>query len=210
MDLSVGLQFAEEHKGRVRDELEQIIAKLQAWANHPNTEGTGYATFAQPQCRYYLQNGASQTIADNTITPLQWSNASNEVRDEDFNAVQFDNGASFGHKFLQADGLYLIPPVPGRYLVTAGVAFQANAVGRRVAVLTQRMSNGTSIQIAVANQFVVDTSDLAYLHLAAVLVVPEVTTAAVGVGLQVQQTSGGDLDVWPGVAQTYISMLKVS
>lgn len=203
------LQFAEELPSRVRDELEQFAGKVQAHLNDITLTKGGSATFVQPQCRYYVQNGASQTFADAFTGAVVWSAASNEVPDEDYLATQYDNGERFGAKFLQSDGVVLVPPIPGRYLVVAGVAFEANGTGLRRMVIGQRVSSGLYTIVAIANQTAV-TGELTYLQASAIVVIAEPTMAAPGIQIQTYQNSGGDLDVWPGPSETYVQMIKVS
>lgn len=209
-DLLLGLQHGEEHPARVRDELEQMIARLTTWANDPATETRGPATFLQPRARYYMQNGHAQSVADSTAAVVTWSADSTDAGDLFFVSNQFDNGALFGQKFLRASGEYLVPPLPGQYLVHAGVAFEANAVGRREMFIAQRTGSGLVMTVAGANQLVVDASYLTLLHVSALVSIAAEADFEQGVGLIATQYSGGPLDLWPGPQLTYLSLIKVS
>lgn len=194
---------------RVVQALDELVAPLQNFFGKGVIEAESYATFVQPRCRYFLQ--AAQSVPNNTDTPVLWTSL-NGINDVVASSIQYDNGSLFGGTFLPVTSTaYLIPPIPGQYLVIAGASFDPNATGRRDLWLQQRDETGGRFDIAAATSVHSNSAGaVTNLQVSALITVRPKVTYGPGVRLMVYQNSGGALSLGTGVNGTYMQMIKLS
>lgn len=194
---------------RIVQAFDELIAPLQQWFNSGKIEAGNYATFKQPRCRYFLQ--ASQSVSNNTDTAVLWQSLSG-ANDLVLSTVQYDNGADFGAAFLPATSTaYMVPPIPGQYLVIAGASYAANATGRRDLWLQQRDENGATFDIATATSVHSNAAGaVTNLQVSAVITIRPKATVGPGIRLMTYQNSGGSLGLNTGFNSTYLQLIKLS
>lgn len=217
--LTLGLQFAEQLPGPVREELQQLIASLQtAWGSLQRAEMTTSFTAVQPRCRIW--RSAAQSITNNLDTAITWPALGSEFAADAFlsSTIYYDNGAAFerGEKFLKAaDTAYFYPPVGGIYLIIAAVGFAANATGRREVWIEQR-EEPADLSVVIAQQGAFATPSGAHtLQVSAIANVlnpggVKGSTRTSSFRLMCYQNSGGALNTAADFAATYFSMVKLS
>lgn len=209
------LTFAFDSTGipqRVAEELELFMARVQTWGNRGVAEFSSYGSFTQPRCRYFLP--AAQTLTNSTDTAVAWSSGGGEFpATSQLFEVVYDNGASFGRKFLIANGQYFVPPVAGRYLVIAGAVFVANATGKRDIWLhiEQQSSAGTvAFDLPGVNMPVNSAASPTNLQVSQLVTVIDPAVGETRIRAKVYQNSGGSLNLVQGYASTYMQIEKVS
>jgi hypothetical protein len=206
--LKIALTNQGEYPASVQEELTQIINAIQAWANSGKIDISSYMSAVQPRCRYFLN--ASQSIPNNTDTAIIWPGPAQKV-DSVTNAVMYDNGVDFGNAFAPSSiSDFLTPPIPGMYLVVAGVSFAGAAGGGRQIWLQQRDDLGARFDIAAASQPTAGAGMVTNMQVSAIVNFTSKSTNNPGVRVMVYQNSGGALSAFNGFAGTYVSMIKLS
>lgn len=122
--LRLGLTFAEQLPAIVRDELEQLVASLQAWANVSGDQEipgkltvTGISTFlGQPRFAVFLDSGFS--VPNSTEQPIAWRAPSSD----ETQFQEFSSGVSYVDSVV-----YLTEP--GIYLLHARIRWDTNTGG---------------------------------------------------------------------------------
>lgn len=195
------LSLAVDHDGlpaRVSEELEQMAAAIQAWANQSKSGITfpGAMTASQPRCRYVITT--DQAIPASVDTDLVWSGTGHPYTTQTlFDGQQFDNGVSFGEAFLRtSSGSKLFLPMEGVYLAVLQVAWEDDNSGGREIALYSTIGAATTLRSKDTVSIVSNLGFSIYHQAFALIAVPSPTVAVAALRAVVKHTSTTDpLDV---------------